>query len=150
MDEAQNFKNRKILAEYISFYENISPRSVPLVEKLVSLDIRFKDPFNDVRGVGNVKKIFYHMFDNVESPKFVVNDISFSDKNNNAYLKWLFTFRVNGKNKQIQGMSEVLFSHDGKISEHIDYWDAGENFYEDIPVLGGFIRWVKKKVSIES
>jgi hypothetical protein len=31
------------------------------------------------------------------------------------------------------------------ITEHRDYWDAAEELYEKIPVLGGLMRWLKKR-----
>jgi len=34
-----------------------------------------------------------------------------------------------------------------KIVEHRDYFDAGELFYENVPILGGIIRTLKKKIA---
>jgi hypothetical protein len=35
----------------------------------------------------------------------------------------------------------------GLITWHRDYWDAAEELYEKLPVLGGLMRWVKKRTS---
>jgi len=33
------------------------------------------------------------------------------------------------------------------VSLHRDYWDAAEELYEQIPVLGGFMRWLKRRAN---
>jgi steroid delta-isomerase len=48
----------------------------------------------------------------------------------------------------ITGMSEIHFAPDGRISEHIDHWDSGGQFYERIPVLGWLIRLVRKRLEL--
>ncbi len=136
------------LEEYISFYERMSRRSLPLLEKLVEPGVSFKDPFNEVYGYDKMLKIFQHMFENTDKPKFKVLDQTWSRDGMTAYLKWHFTYERKGQKYHINGMSEVLFSNNAKIMAHTDYWDAAEQFYEHIPVLGGAIRWVKAKMSV--
>jgi hypothetical protein len=33
------------------------------------------------------------------------------------------------------------------VSEHRDYWDAAEELYEQIPVLGAVMRWLKRRAN---
>ena len=42
----------------------------------VTADVRFKDPFNDVRGVDAMRRIFQHMFENVQDVKFRAQDMA--------------------------------------------------------------------------
>jgi hypothetical protein len=44
------------------------------------------------------------------------------------------------------GISHVRFSSDGKVIFHQDYFDAAAFLYEKIPVLGGEIRFIKKRI----
>jgi steroid Delta-isomerase len=30
---------------------------------------------------------------------------------------------------------------------HRDYWDAAEELYEKLPILGGLMRWLKRQAS---
>jgi hypothetical protein len=39
----------------------------------------------------------------------------------------------------------MTFNEELLIKEHRDYWDAAEELYEKIPVLGGLMRWLKKR-----
>ncbi|WP_413888997.1 hypothetical protein [Candidatus Aalborgicola defluviihabitans] len=36
---------------------------------------------------------------------------------------------------------------DGRILDHRDYWDAAEELYEKLPLLGGLMRWLKRRAN---
>ena len=110
----------------------------------------FKDPFNEVRGLEQVERIFEHMFETLDTPKFKVIDYGFG-QNGAGYIRWHFSYRMKGKSKQygFDGMSEVLFNNDGKVTSHTDYWDSAEHVYESIPILGSVIRLVKSKLALQ-
>jgi steroid delta-isomerase len=40
----------------------------------------------------------------------------------------------------------MVFDTEGRIVEHIDYWDAAEHIYEMIPWFGALMRWIKKRL----
>ena len=46
----------------IAFYETLSPGSITRFAEFYAPDACFKDPFNEVRGVPAIKRIFSHMF----------------------------------------------------------------------------------------
>lgn len=146
--EACRLANHKVLQEYIHYYESLSPRTLPLLDGLAEPGMTFQDPFNTVRGVDAVMRIFEHMFQSVETPKFRVLDYGWSETGQGAYIKWVFRYGIKGLFREIQGMSEVTFSPSGKIASHTDYWDAATYFYEHIPILGSAIRWVKSKMRV--
>jgi len=141
--------NQRTLDDYIEYFESLSPRSLRLIEKLAEPGMRFKDPFNDVQGTDAVIRVFEHMFENTQKPKFTVTDAAWGRDQNIVYLRWNFDYEMNGKPSRVEGMSEVLFSKNAKILSHIDHWDAGEQFYERIPVLGAAIRFLKSKLKVE-
>lgn len=143
-----NDKNKEIIEGYVKFYETMTRRSLPLIQRYVEDGIYFKDPFNRVHGIEKVIQIFEHMFANVDEPKFKVRDVAYSDDAHTVYLRWDFTYRIKGQSRNIEGMSEVMISPNGKIVSHVDYWDAGEYFYEHIPMLGGAMRWIKSKLAV--
>ncbi len=137
------------LQDYCEFYEKLNLRSVRLIEKLAEPGMHFKDPFNDVMGVDQVQKIFKHMFENTQNAKFKVIDSAWGDKERTAYIRWNFGYEMKGRKYFVEGMSEVMFSRDAKVMSHIDYWDAGEYFYEHIPLLGRALRFVKSKLKVD-
>jgi hypothetical protein len=40
-----------------------------------------------------------------------------------------------------------VFSSDGLVTLHRDYWDAAEELYEKLPVVGSVMRWLKQRVN---
>lgn len=144
----ENIKLQRALDNYIQYYEKLSARSVRLIEKLAEPGMRFKDPFNDVQGTDAFARIFNHMFASVDAPKFSIQDYTWGRDGQTAYIRWRLDYRIKGQNRIIEGMSEVLFSKGAKVLSHIDHWDAAEQLYEHIPVLGGLLRLVKSKLQI--
>jgi steroid delta-isomerase len=41
----------------------------------------------------------------------------------------------------------VRFGSDGRVLYHRDYWDAAGELYENLPVIGGLMRWLKQKMA---
>ena len=128
----------KIVKNYINLFTSLTPESVNEFDDLVSNDIIFKDPFNDVKGVIAFKKIFYHMFENVKEPKFRIVDYSIN--NQRVFLKWKMTFFAFKSLQTIEGMSELLLNDAGKVISHIDYWDSLSGLLIKIPFIGYFYK----------
>ena len=136
------------LARFIHRFETLTPESVGQVSELYSDDAYFKDPFNEVRGHAAITGIFEHMFKQVDAPRFVV--ICNIIQNDDAFIAWDFLFRVKnggGAAQCIHGSSYLRFAPDGRVSHHRDYWDAAEELYEKIPVLGALMRFLKRRVN---
>lgn len=52
----------------------------------------------------------------------------------------------NSKEDSFIGVSRVEFTPENKVARHVDFWDAGVNVYEKIPLLGSILRYIKSKV----
>ena len=135
-------------AAYITFFETLSPESLDGLDALCAPDIRFRDPFNDVRGAARFRAVLERMFRDVQEPRFTVLDHAISGRV--CYLRWDFTFRRagGGARVRIPGMSELHFDAAGKVTAHLDHWDAGR-IYEMVPVAGAMVRLVRRRLSTE-
>ena len=125
----------------IAWYENLSPETVVEAGRFYASDARFKDPFNEVRGIGAIEHIFRHMFVQVEEPRFVVTG-RFSGEDG-AMLLWEFHFRTRGLGAQalcVKGASHLRFDAAGRVAEHRDYWDAAGDLYARLPLIGAPMR----------
>jgi hypothetical protein len=47
----------------------------------------------------------------------------------------------------VPGMSFVRFDDQGKVVEHIDYWDPAAGIYEQLPLLGTLMRYLRRRLS---
>ena len=41
----------------------------------------------------------------------------------------------------------MRFAADGRVVYHRDCWDAAEELYEKLPVLGALMRWLKRQAA---
>lgn len=136
------------LKPFVAFFEQLKREDLPQLARFYADDIRFKDPFNEVVGVEAVAGIFRHMFDSLDDPRFIVRDVVVQGEQ--AFLAWDFVFRMrrfNRSEQRIRGGSHLRFGVDGRITEHRDYWDAAEELYEKLPVLGGLMRWLRRRAA---
>ncbi|MBL8808330.1 MAG: nuclear transport factor 2 family protein [Rhodospirillales bacterium] len=130
------------LDDYVAFFERLTPDRLDDLDALVASDVRFKDPFNDVRGTARMKKVLAMAFAH-GTPRFEVIDRARGE--HAAYLLWRYT---HGPGFALEGMSEIRFAPDGRIAEHIDHWDSAMQFYARIPVVGWLVRFVCGRLRI--
>ena len=68
-----------------------------------------------------------------------------------AFLTWDFVFRFKRFDSHtlqtVRGATHLRFAADGRVSLHRDYWDAAEELYEKLPVVGGLMRWLKRRAN---
>ena len=138
---------RERTAALAAYFENLSPASVVQLPQFYAPEVVFKDPFNEVQGLAAVTSIFEHMYTALEAPHFVVTH-SLVD-GDQAFLTWDFKFKFKRFDthtlQTVRGGSHVQFNAQGLITLHRDYWDAAEELYEKLPLLGGLMRWLKKR-----
>ncbi len=130
------------LDQLIDCYESITPEGVAQLASLYAPDALFKDPFNEVRGPAAIERIFGHMFTQVESPRFRV--VERMEAGSAAMLVWEFSFGPEARRRMIRGATHLEFNERGEVSLHRDYWDAAEELYEKVPVLGWLMAGLKR------
>jgi steroid Delta-isomerase len=131
----------------IDYFEALSPSSLAQLEAFYIPHAYFKDPFNEVRSVDELRSIFSHMFQTLEEPRFVVTECIVDGAQ--CFLTWNFEFRFKRFERatlqMVRGGSHLKFVPDGRVFYHRDYWDAAEELYQKLPLVGGVMRWLKKR-----
>ncbi|MGC4396768.1 nuclear transport factor 2 family protein [Hydrogenophaga sp. T2] len=140
---------RAAVQRIADFYEALSPASLADLGAFYTDDARFKDPFNEVQGVPAIRGIFEHMYANLHAPRFVVTQRMVDG--DQCFLVWEFRFRFRrfdtATEQVARGGSHLRLAADGRISEHRDYWDAAEELYEKLPLVGALMRWLKRRAN---
>jgi hypothetical protein len=140
---------RQATQNLATFFEALSPPSVSQLHTVYDAQARFKDPFNEVQGLPEIERIFRHMYVALDQPHFVVTGQVVDGTQ--AFLTWEFRFRFKRFDtttlQAVRGASHVVFNEQGLVTVHRDYWDAAEELYEKLPVLGGVMRWLKKRAN---
>ena len=140
---------RQATENLAAFFETLSPQSVGQLHTVYDAQAMFKDPFNEVQGLPEIERIFRHMYVALDQPHFVVTGQVVDGSQ--AFLTWEFRFRFKRFDtttlQAVRGASHVVFNEQGLVTMHRDYWDAAEELYEKLPVLGGVMRWLKKRAN---
>ena len=130
----------------IDWFERLSPETLDRIPQFYAADAEFKDPFNEVRGTDAIAHIFCHMFTQVDEPRFVVGSRFGGD--DGVILLWDFHFRTRGplaaKAMTARGATHLRFDAEGKIVLHRDYWDAAEELYAKLPLIGCVMRGLQR------
>jgi steroid Delta-isomerase len=132
----------------VHLFETLAPADLDALARVYAADARFKDPFNDVRGVPEVQRIFAHMFRALDEPRFVVHDIVV--QGDQCFLTWELRFRFKRFDRTpqtVRGATHLRLDASGLVTEHRDYWDAAEELYEKLPLVGGLMRWLKRRAN---
>ena len=146
-DDDDDGRARRRLGRIVAFFESIGPADTARIGELYGADAFFKDPFNEVRGVAAVTRIFEHMFRQVDGPRFrVLETVAAGDA---AFLVWEFHFSFRrplpAGAQCIRGCSHLRFDPHGRVAFHRDYWDAAEELYEKLPLIGAVMRLLRRR-----
>lgn len=141
-------KTRAAVEALVPFYEKLSPEDVTRFDTYYRHDARFRDPFNDVSSIDGIKRIFAHMFTQVNDPAFRVNKVIVGE--GDAILFWTFHFRFKNigckTTHSLEGVTHLEFDDEGRVQLHRDYWDAAEELYGRLPVIGTIMRGLQRMI----
>lgn len=133
----------------VQFFEQLQPQDLARLSELYAADARFKDPFNEVQGLAAIEHIFAHMFEALDAPHFIVTERIV--QGTQCFLVWDFRFRFRRFDREswqtVRGSTHLVFNDDGRVTLHRDYWDAAEELYEKLPLVGGLMRWLKRRAN---
>jgi ketosteroid isomerase-like protein len=135
------------LQRTVAFWETMSRESLAGIASVYTEDVKFRDPFNDIAGIEKLRHICDDMFVRLDAPRFRI--LETVEQDNRAFLTWDFTFRIKtlkpNVTRTIHGGSHLTFAPDGRVCVHRDYWDAAGELYEQLPVVGALMRFLKKR-----
>jgi hypothetical protein len=71
-----------------------------------------------------------------------------------CFVTWDFLFAMprmdSGQTQTIRGATHFVLREEAglwRVAVHRDYWDAAEELYEKLPVVGSLMRWLKKRAN---
>ena len=136
---------------YARFWEELTPATAARFLEVAHPEVRFRDPFNDIQGADRVVALLEHMFEQLGDVAFSVEDEALCGRK--AFLRWSFHCRLKHWPRTrpfvIEGVSEVVFDEAGLALLHVDHWDAAGQVYERVPLLGGALRLVRRRLAFQ-
>ena len=132
-----------------AFYESIGPADLRRLNEVYADDAYFRDPFNEVTGLPKIARIFGAMFEHLDDVRFEILDLVADGSG--AMLTWNMRYRVRRwrprETQAIHGATHLRFAPDGRIAYHRDYWDAANELYAKLPLIGPVMRWLRRKLA---
>lgn len=140
-----NTTNRQALAAFVDWYENLTPQTLEDIAMYYTDDLHFRDPFHEFSNRDSLYHVYRNMFTTLDRPRFHI-DATITDGNESA-LYWRFLFHYGRREMTITGSSRICLAADGRVTSHIDYWDAAHQVYERIPLLGALLRTLRRRLA---
>ena len=99
-------------------------------------------------GLAAIQGVYARMFDALDDVRFTILDVVVDGSG--AFLTWDMTYRVKrwrpDRTQRIHGASHLRFAADGRIAYHRDYWDAANELYARLPLVGPLMRFLKRRL----
>ena len=99
-------------------------------------------------GAAEIQAYFIKTSETMTSYQVTIDDVARSG--NDYYVRWTMIFAAPalsaGNPVHSVGISQIRFNRDGKVEFHRDFWDSGKNFYAHLPVVGGAVGFVRKRL----
>ena len=138
------------IARFEAFNSDFSEANITNQTKQVyAADVYFRDPFKEIHGESEFEAYLLRGSSAVSA--FSMEWLDVAESHGDYYFRWIMSVSLKRDGKDAKpnlttGISHVRFGPDGKVIFHQDYFDAAAFLYEKIPVLGGEIRFIKKRL----
>lgn len=143
---------------YIAFMTTLSRHGLASADAVVIDDMHFRDPFNDVHGRAHFVRCLDDMLLQIASLRIEVTHAApllargtTPDPLPRWALYWRFggeLVKLGGRRWDVSGVAVVTLAADGRVAEHLDYWDAAAGLYEQLPAIGGVMRWLRRRFAV--
>jgi hypothetical protein len=112
-------------------------------------DIYFRDPFKTIHGEPSFEA--YLLKSSAAVAQFNMEWLDVAASGHDYYFRWIMSVKLKRDKADAPpslttGISHVRFDRNGQVIFHQDYFDAAAFLYEKIPILGGEIRLIKKRL----
>jgi hypothetical protein len=138
-------QERAAIELFVSFYSTYTEDNIRShVRELYAPNAYYRDGFVEKQGVENLEAYLIAGTQTMHELAFDLQDVAVHD--GNYYLLWTTQFSLKNKKEIISltGMTHLRFDKDGRVIFEQGFWDAGV-IYERLPIIGSFIRWLKKR-----
>jgi len=141
---------RDALARFTDFFSSFAgDRINRLLDGVYAEDVYFNDTLKSVRGRAALAHYLAESAAAVEDCRVEVLNVSRAGDGEHL-LRWKMMIRFRKLRRGVDtwtvGISHLRFDRDGRVVYHQDYWNAADGVYEHVPLLGGMIRMLKRRL----
>lgn len=116
--------------------------------KVYASDAWLNDTLVTKHGAGEIEAYFLKTCESMKSCQVTIDDVS--ESGGNYYVRWTMIVSADalshGEPVHSIGITQVRFDETGKVVLHQDFWDSGSAFFGRLPVSGGAIGIIRKRL----
>jgi esterase/lipase superfamily enzyme len=145
--EAKMDAKDTLIERFKFFYKDLKRIPLPQIGDIYDDNVIFKDPVQEVRNIEQLHAYLSDLCLDVHSGRFEYLDQMVAE--HSAYIKWNMHFKHPKLGKQtitVRGISQIQFNE--RIYYHEDVYDLGQMLYEQVPLLGGVVKGLKKRLAV--
>jgi len=135
------------LVRFRRFYDEFSESWIARLEEVYTPGFAFRDPFHAIHGDYEALRGYFHrVLTALAETKFITEDSAIGS--DGCYVRWRWEWRRRARDPRrvVPGVTHLRLAADGRVAEHTDLFDAAEGFYETLPVIGGALRAIKRRL----
>ncbi|MFB1000168.1 MAG: nuclear transport factor 2 family protein [Colwellia sp.] len=136
------------LINFQKTYQTLSTDNLELLSTIYHQDVIFIDPIHELKGFDKLFEYFKNLYENLNFCEFVINNVITQE--DQAAIYWTMSYqhpKLNKGNVVIVMGSSHIKGYEDKVIYHRDYLDLGSMLYEQIPLFGKLIKFIKKKAA---
>jgi len=136
------------LHNFVEIYQSLGVNNLELLDQIYHPQVNFVDPAHEISGIANLRKYFNNLYTNLASCEFTIDNVFY--QNNQAAIYWTMRYQHpklnSGNTVTVEGHSTIQGTGE-LVTYHRDYVDLGSMLYEQIPVLGRVIGYLKARMN---
>ena len=109
-------------------------------ESLYNKEVKFIDPTQERKGIDAYIKAQDGLIKRCDDVFLKSHSIAIN--NNVAFIEWTMGLKIKGLEFIYDGTTRLIFDEEGKVNEHRDYFDFCSCTFGNVPLIGGFFRWL--------
>lgn len=138
------------MEKFLTTYQALNADNLEILSEIYGAEVVFIDPAHEIQGLWQLTEYFKKLYRDI-------NHINFNfhhplQMNDVGYVQWSMTFShpsiKKGKDIVVEGATFVRFGDKGKVVYHRDHFDLGSMLYQHIPLLGGVIKTINRRLGI--
>lgn len=138
------------IARFAAFFSSFAPGRVEqLLDETYAADVYFNDTLKAVQGREALSHYLGQSAAAVEDCRVEIQEVT-RTAHDEHLVRWTMMIRFKrfqrGRDTWTVGMSHLRFDAHGKVLYHQDYWNAADGIFQHIPVLGGLIKAIKRRL----
>jgi len=146
MSVTEETRREEGLERLVAVMEGLTEERLATLDQVYAPDARFVDPFNEVTGVGSIRRVFAHGFRQCPGMRFSVSARAIDG--DRGLIRWRMRCGEETSAPVIDGMTEVTLDARGRVIEHVDHWDPAAQLYERVPLLGWLMRRIRRRLAV--